>query len=256
MYWVHSLRAEILITPALAEADRRWSTTALKDLAFSLETRIGNLTEIARETDESIRIIGAELDAEADLGFDEGVRSVDEVATRRVIIGLNMLVVRIPAPVFESLAQFYREFPKLLGETISKPDSYAKVAACVPVARSADMLGSNRHDIVHGRSPWLRFDVEMEPRHYEPVLILEYRLEVQPGPEDEISVAALGATQVSLRRSCKRAQVVKGATGRRPLLTARLIGGLDGNSTRDLWIDSPQRRRVRRLVEVAEPTYF
>jgi len=35
-----------------------------------------------------------------------------------------------------------------------------------------------------------------------------------------------------------------------------LFGGLDGISTRDLWFDSPQRRRARRIAEVAEPTYF
>jgi len=69
--------------------------------------------------------------------------------------------------------------------------SYAKVAASVPVPGWAERLQVSRHDIVHDRSPWIRFQVQSLPRRYQAVLILEYRVNAPPVPEDEISLAAL-----------------------------------------------------------------
>jgi hypothetical protein len=201
-YWVHHLRAEIDRTPALKQADMNWATSPLLDLAFGLETRIGNLIEISRQVDENLRTVGRELESEADLdalvagGYAYRMR--DEVALRRVIIGLNCLVVESRS-CFENLAKFYREFIRnYFGESISVGDGYAKVAAAVDVPGWADNLGLSRHDIVHERSPWIRFEIQSQPRRYQAILILEYRLNIPPRPEDEIGVAELQALQGQL----------------------------------------------------------
>jgi hypothetical protein len=100
---------------------------------------------------------------------------------------------------FENLANFYREFVRnYFNENISKADSYAKVAASVDAPAWADRLGLNRHDIVHERSPWIRFDVQLHPRRYQAVLILEYRLNAPARPEDEIGVEVLRNLQGQL----------------------------------------------------------
>jgi len=113
IYWAHHLRAEIGKTPALAAADANWAASALLDLAFSLETRIGNLIEIQRQTDENLRVVGQELASRSEIeSLVEGgyaYRVQDEAALRRVIIGLNSLVVESRS-CFENLAKFYREF--------------------------------------------------------------------------------------------------------------------------------------------------
>jgi hypothetical protein len=227
-YWVHPLRAEIAKTPALADADKKWSNSPLFDLAFSLETRVGNLREIARQTDENLKIVAAELNREQELatliegGYAYQVR--DEVALRRVIIGLGTLAVESRS-CFENLTRFYRQFVRnYFNETISEDQSYAKVAACGalqgpaladpdgvqqqeasgPPTRASDSqwaetLRLNRNDMVHYRAPWLRFEVQAQPRHYQAILILEYRLNTRLGPQDEISLDALKAIQGHLR---------------------------------------------------------
>jgi hypothetical protein len=66
-YWVHPIRAAIAKKPALASADAKWSdpNTRLSDLSFWIETRLGNLPEIVRLVDESLKRIGEELDRNA-----------------------------------------------------------------------------------------------------------------------------------------------------------------------------------------------
>jgi len=202
IYWVHYLRAEIEKTPALAAADANWATSSLLDLAFSLETRIGNLIEIQRLTDEYLRAVVQELDGESEIdslvdgGFAYRVKN--EAALRRVIIGLDSLVVESRS-CFENLAKFYREFVRnYFDENVSETASYAKVAASVPVPGWAEGLRLSRHDIVHDRSPWIRFQVQSLPRAYQAVLILEYRINAPSAPKDEISLVGLRTLQANL----------------------------------------------------------
>jgi hypothetical protein len=203
-HWVHQLRAEIAKTPALAAADARWSGSRLLDLAFALETRIGNLDEIARLANENIRLVVDELQhADIDHFLEGGYayRVRNQVALRRVIIALNSMIVESRS-CFETLAKFYREFVRnYFNETLSKEASYAKVAATVDAEGWADDLGLNRSDILHGRSPWIRFAVQSGPRQYQPVLILEYRIDAPAVPRDEIGVEALEALQRRLGAS-------------------------------------------------------
>jgi len=68
-YWVHPIRAAIAKKPALKSADAKWSdpSTQLSDLAFWIETRLGNLPEIVSLLDESLKRIGEEFDRSADM---------------------------------------------------------------------------------------------------------------------------------------------------------------------------------------------
>ena len=63
-YWVHPLLREFQMKPSLGSAHAKWADRepGLADLAFSIETRIGNLREIVRLTDENTRELGAELE--------------------------------------------------------------------------------------------------------------------------------------------------------------------------------------------------
>jgi hypothetical protein len=201
-YWVHQLRTEIARTPALAAADAQWATSSLLDLAFSLETRIGNLIEIQRQTDENLRVVGEELQRAAELdslvagGY--AYRVENQVALRRIVIGLNSLVIESRS-CFETLARFYREFLRAyFGETISDVASYKRVAAAVPVAGWAEDLRLTRHDIVHDRSPWIRYKVQQTPPRFQAVLLLEYRPSSLPCPGDEITLEALRSAQHNL----------------------------------------------------------
>ena len=202
-YWVHHLRAEIARTPALVAADAQWATSPLLDLAFTLETRIGNLIEIQRQTDESFAVVGQELASVAELdslvagGY--AYRMENQVALRRIIIGLNSLVIESRS-CFETLSRFYRNFLRIyFGETISDVASYERVAAAVPVPGWAEELRLTRHDIVHERSPWIRFKVQQTPPpRFQAVLLLEYRLGAPPRPGDEITLESLRAAQDNL----------------------------------------------------------
>jgi hypothetical protein len=98
------------------------------------------------------------------------------------------------------VARFYREFLRnYFDEAVSETASFERVAACVDPPTWADTLRLNRHDILHFRAPWLRFEIEFEPRKYEAILVLEYRLDTAPKAQDEISLGALKAVQWNLR---------------------------------------------------------
>ena len=59
-YWVHALLVEIAAQPKLTSAHRQWASpaTQLSDLAFSIETRLGNLRELVRFVDENLNALG------------------------------------------------------------------------------------------------------------------------------------------------------------------------------------------------------
>jgi hypothetical protein len=138
-------------------------------------------------------------EVESLIAGDYAYRVHDEAALRRIVIGLSTLTVESRS-CFENLARFYREFvANYFDEDISGRGGYAKVAESGGGGDWADTLRLNRHDMVHYRAPWLRLEVQLEPRRYEIVLILEYRQNVPAGPQDEISLQALRLVQGYLR---------------------------------------------------------
>jgi hypothetical protein len=194
--WVHPLRAAIARTPALAGADERWRDSELLDLAFALETRVGNLGEIVQQANEHLRILNDEfadvaeqLDAHVANGVAYRVRN--EAFLRRTIIGLTTFVIEARA-CFETLAKFYRAFVEnYFGESISLESAYEEVRNSVAAPGWSESLRLFRHDLLHERSPWIRFEARGGSPKYEPVLILEYRIDAIPGPQDSISLTFL-----------------------------------------------------------------
>jgi hypothetical protein len=204
-YWTHPLLAEIQGKPSLSLAHENWRSSELLDLAFALETRIGNLIEIVRHVDDQLRVIGEELEAASDIddlisgGY--AYRMQDEVALRRVLIGLNCFIVESRA-CFENLARFYRLFVQnYLGESVSQTAAYEIVATSVPGPEWANDLRLLRHDIVHERCPWIRFDVRTATPRFEPVLVLEYRASAPFKSRDEVSMETLRGMRINLRKA-------------------------------------------------------
>jgi len=207
--WVHALRAEIAKKPALATADLNWSTSGLLDLAFGLETRLGNLAEIVVQVDENLRVLDAEFYEARDhiaalVAEDRAYRTKNQAALRRTIIGLNSFVIEARG-CFENLARFYQQFIRnYFDERMSKENAYAKISASVAAPGWAEDLRLLRHDIAHARSPWIRFDVRPTAPKYLPVLLLEYRIKDTPAPGDEVSLAALRSMRKHLRAASER----------------------------------------------------
>jgi hypothetical protein len=180
-YWAHRLLAAIQTKQSLSEAHSHWSKpeSGLADLAFSIETRIGNLREIIRLTDENLHIVGEEIasapDIDALVAGGYAYRVENEVALRRALIGFNAFIAESRS-IFENLACFYQAFARnYFGENVSDTDRYAKIASLSPTPTWADDLRLIRHDILHYRSPWLRFEVRSTSPKYDPVLVLDWR---------------------------------------------------------------------------------
>jgi len=209
VHWVHALRTEIAKKPALAAADLNWSTSDLLDLAFGLETRLGNLAEIVVQVRENLQILNAEFDGARDyldalVAEGRAYQIKDEAALRRTIISLNSFVIEVRS-CFETLARFYRLFVRnYFKEMVSEEGAYAKIAASIGVPGWAEKLGRLRHDILHSRSPWIRFDMHSTGLRYQPVLLLEYRINVPPTPADEVSLASLDNMRAHLRLASEK----------------------------------------------------
>ena|SRR5258705_4175742 len=209
VYWVHALRAEIAQKPALAAADLNWSISGLLDLAFGLETRLGNLGEIVVQVRENLQALNVEFDGARDyldalMADGRAYQIRDEAALRRTIISLNAFVIEARS-CFETLARFYRLFVRnYFNEMVSEEGAYAKIAASVAAPGWAKELGLLRHEIVHGRSPWIRFDVRPTDPKYQPVLLLEYRADVTPAPGDEVSLDSLASMREHLRTASEK----------------------------------------------------
>lgn len=204
-YWVHSLLAAIQAKPALASAHSKWATSDLSDLAFTIETRLGNLPEVVRQIDENLNVLGRELEqATADiaslLAGGYAFRFEDEVALRRALIGFNSFVSESRS-CFESLAKFYRSFmDSYFGQAISVPDSYAKLASLATQPTWAEDLRLVRHDILHDRSPWIAFEDTGGTPRWEPILLLSWRPRAH-GPRDRVKLNELRMMRANLQEA-------------------------------------------------------
>jgi hypothetical protein len=194
---------ELKTKSSLEAAHARWADRepGLADLAFSIETRIGNLREIVRLTDENMGQLGAELEEADDLdaliagGYP--YRIENELALRRSLIGFNAFIVEARS-LFENLARFYQTFlMHYFAEAISETRAYEVIAALRPSAEWANQLRLLRHDIVHARSPWLRFDVTAATPRFDPVLVLDWRRE-GASPNAEVHITALREFRTSI----------------------------------------------------------
>jgi hypothetical protein len=181
--WAHPIRAAIDSKRSLQLRDAQWSQGRLSDLAFALSTRLGYLRDIVRFIDGNLAVLGADLDARrseiAGLlreGKAYTFRYEDYGAVRRVLIGGGAFITESRA-CFENLADFYRDFLKtyfdeVVGDTAA---GHAAVAAMTTNRQWASALRNARHDVLHGRSMWIAFEVrDTEPR-YEPMLLLNWR---------------------------------------------------------------------------------
>lgn len=195
-HWVHRLLAEINRKPSLAAAHAQWASPqpGLADLAFSIDTRIGNLREIVRLTDENLHAIGKELEETTNLdehiagGYAYRVR--DDAALRRALIGFNAFIAEARS-LYENLARFYRVFLNhYFGEQVSEKAAYEAIAALRSSPQWATELQLLRHDILHYRSPWLRFDVGASSPRFDAVLMLDWRPGAT-GPDAEVPMSTL-----------------------------------------------------------------
>jgi len=144
----------------------------LADLAFSIDTRIGNIREIVRLTDENLTAIGRELEDADDLpalivgGYAYPVQN--EQALRRALIGFTTFIAEARA-LYENLARFYRMFLRhYFREQMSEKAAYEEIAKLRPSAQWAEDLRLLRHDILHYRSPWLRLEVNSSTPRFDP----------------------------------------------------------------------------------------
>jgi len=145
-YWAHRLLAELNKKPSLAAAHRQWAERdpGLADLAFSIDTRIGNIREIVRLTDENLTAIGRELEDADDLpalivgGYAYPVQN--EQALRRALIGFTTFIAEARA-LYENLARFYRMFLRhYFREQMSEKAAYEEIAKLRPSAQWAEDL--------------------------------------------------------------------------------------------------------------------
>ena len=113
------------------------------------------------------------------------------------LIGFNAFIVDARA-LFENLARFYRTFLKhYFAETVSAAKAYEAIAALRPSPEWAEQFRLLRHDIIHSRSPWLRFDVTTATPRFGPVLVLDWRPGAA-GPDAEVHVTALREFRTSI----------------------------------------------------------
>jgi hypothetical protein len=95
-HWMDPLLVAINGQPKLAMAHQQWAvpTTQLSDLAFWIETRLGNLPELIRSVDENLGELAKEFDKDWEVVSRHvaGVAAYDvenQRALRRALLSLN-----------------------------------------------------------------------------------------------------------------------------------------------------------------------
>lgn len=180
VHWVHPILVALQAKPSLADKYAQWGQRRLSDLAFAIETRLGYLPEIIKSVDENLERLGNQLSQAADIDryIQEGIayRFQDLAALRRVLIGVSCFIAESRS-VFENLADFLREFLAFFfSDNLAEKDSYEAIAQMAAGSDWAEQLRRIRHDLLHERSLWMRFDVDprRKPR-FEPEFLLNWR---------------------------------------------------------------------------------
>lgn len=205
--WAHPILAELRAKPFLGEKYAQWGHHRLSDLAFAIETRLGYLPEVIRFVDENLERLGKELSSGIDIDryVRDGIayRFQDLAALRRVLFGVCCFIVEARS-LFENLASFFREFLAFfLSESLSERGSYEAVAQMARSSDWAEHLRRIRHDLLHERSVWIRFDVDpsRQPK-YEPEFVLNWRRS-STGPEDCVKLETLRAIRDGLAEAAQ-----------------------------------------------------
>jgi len=82
-------------------------------------------------------------------------------------------------------------------EQISEKTAYEEIAKLRPSAQWAEDLRLLRHDILHYRSAWLRFEVNSSTPRFDPVLVLDWRPGAT-GPDAEVKMFALRQSRTDI----------------------------------------------------------
>ena len=110
-YWGHAVRRALDASRSLKERDKRWRSSTLSDLAFSITTRLGALQEIVDMTDTALRVLNDEPKTNLDSFVSNAIAYSfhNPSAVRRAIVLVTMFAAEGDS-LFENLAEFYRAF--------------------------------------------------------------------------------------------------------------------------------------------------
>jgi hypothetical protein len=180
--WVKPLLSAVRANRRLEHLVLRWRQHRLSDLAFAIDTRLNYLPNLTERIDEPMRRVVASL-SESSQPLAEylrrrlALRITDRKALSDVLIAASSFMSESRA-LFENLAEFYREFTKeCFGQaSIGTKASYEAMARMTRRRGWATALQTKRHDILHRRSLWLAFDIDLDRQPlFEPIFLLNWR---------------------------------------------------------------------------------
>jgi hypothetical protein len=204
-YWVHPLLAAVTAKPSLARVFATWRTSALSDLAFSIDTRLGAISELVRMVNTSLNALAGEIEAQGNVdGLLAGGYAFtfdDDEHVRRALALLSAYTTECDT-LLENLTEFYRRFSgEYLGQTVSKAEGEAFVRGLAAGQGWAEALTKVRNMLIHRFAPWLAFEDKspVQPR-FEPVLALDWRPE-RLGPSSSVSLETLRDVRANLLKA-------------------------------------------------------
>jgi hypothetical protein len=193
----------------------------LSDLAFSVETRLSALKEIVVQTAEYLRTLSEALPRGDELerylpterhpyGTAYTFGDPEDRTIQRLLIALDAFVSQSRS-TFENLAAFYRLFIRdCFGEIMSEKGSYDFVSKLFPEPAVASLLHDLRHEMRHGRAPWICFLVVAEdPPRFEPQLSFDWRPEATV-PRNFVTMTQLSQIHFGLWHARDRLQEALG----------------------------------------------
>ncbi len=159
----------------------RWRNHPLSDLAFAIDTRLDYLPELTRVLDEHVRqLIDNILEASTPLMKFVGQRFALRVTDRRILnrtlISAAVLISESRA-LFENLADFYTRFlGEAFQEKVDKKSGYEAIARMAKRRRWVRALHEKRQLLLHYRSLWLAFDVDLDRIPlFKPIILFNWR---------------------------------------------------------------------------------
>jgi hypothetical protein len=195
--WATPLLIAVRANPRLKRTLRAWRRQRLSDLAFAIDTRLSYLPVLTQRMDETMRRVAENLSEDPQplaelLRRGAGLRITDRKALNETLVAASAFISESRA-LFEHLAEFYREFLKTCFDRgpLDPKASYEALARMTRRRRWATALHEKRHDILHRRSLWLAFDIDLNRTPmFEPIFLLNWR----PGshrPKDTIRVETI-----------------------------------------------------------------
>ncbi len=182
--WALPILGALKENPETATYRERWADSYVSDLAMSVETRLACLREQRLELNRLLASLADAFPSDRQLQKYIGpitraytFKAAHRPVVYRLLIAMGGFVSEARS-LFENVAECCaRVRHECLGRPLGREARwYSDLAARFRDAGQARALRVLRHEIRHGRAPWLRFLVASgHPTTFEPQLVFDWR---------------------------------------------------------------------------------